>query len=63
MENTNDFTIRGFNDKPSSCLQDDCKGYVTPTHNANIGICDTCGERYNWGQYWKEFKEYKKMQP
>ena len=45
----NDFTDKGYNDKPVLCINRWCKGKIHPTWNANIGKCDACGEKFAWG--------------
>ena len=42
------FTIEGYNDRPKPCPQQNCKGQVEPTFNANIGQCNECGEKFSW---------------
>lgn len=49
------FTIKGFNDKPKPCLEDNCNGMVMPTRNANKGRCSECHAMYNWGRYHQEY--------
>jgi len=48
-----DFTWEGYNDKPKPCPENSCKGVVHPTWNADVGKCDTCKEKFNWGVFSK----------
>lgn len=52
-----DFTEEDFNDKIQPCLRTRCSGQVYPTRSANLGICNECGKRYDWGHYYKESRK------
>ena len=51
----NDKDKKGYNDEPLTCPN--CLlGKVKPTRNANVGECDNCRKKWNWGALRKKLK-------